>query len=63
MKFNTFGIVEAESKEELYDELCQYGVANNTEVHQVWLKELYNESSTFAYIIQGKGETIKLIAK
>jgi hypothetical protein len=61
MKFNKYGIVEAESKEELYNELCQYGTANYTTQHQIWLDELYNQSDSFAYTITGKGESIKLL--
>ena len=63
MIYNKDGIVEAETKKEMLQELLQYGLVNGTAQHLEWCKELISESETFDYEQRMKGETIKLLHK
>lgn len=61
MIYNKDGIVEAETKQEMYSELLQYKQINGTKQHEKWCKELLTESPTFDYQQRMKGECIILI--
>ena len=63
MRYNKDGIVEAETKEEMMQELLQYKQVNGTTQHLEWCRELLSESKTFDFEQRMKGETIKLLHK